>query len=187
MDRVGLRRSGGLLEGIRVLDMGWSWAGPYAGMILADLGAEVIKLESVHRIDILRWSGAFADGVRHYERSGYYTACNRGKKSVTVNLKNPNGRELVLRLVEHCDGVIENFAPRVLPGLGLGPDVLLERNPGAVIISMSGFGASGPERDQVSYGDHLLHASGFASITGSPDARPPLLHSQRQPRLRRPR
>jgi crotonobetainyl-CoA:carnitine CoA-transferase CaiB-like acyl-CoA transferase len=159
----------GPLSGVRVIDMGWSWAGPYGGMILADLGAEVIKLESAHRIDILRWSGAFTDMVRHHERSGYYTACNRGKLSATLNLKDDAAKELLLRLVETADALIENFAPRVLPGLGLGADVLQARNPKLVVLSMSGYGATGPERDNLSYGDHLLHASGIASVTGHPD------------------
>lgn len=154
------------LENIRVLDMGWSWAGPYGGMVLADLGAEVIKLESGTRLDILRWSGAFADGLRDYERSGYYTSCNRGKRSATLNLKAEGSRDVVLELVRHCDVLIENFAPRVMPSLGLSAAELHEANPRLVVISMAGYGASGPERDFLSYGDHLLHASGFASLTG---------------------
>lgn len=154
------------LAGVRVLDMGWSWAGPYGGMILADLGADVIKLESGTRLDILRWSGAFADNLRDYERSGYYTSCNRGKRSATLNVKAPGSREVVLELVRHCDVLIENFAPRVMPSLGLSAAELHEANPRLVIVSMAGYGASGPERDFLSYGDHLLHASGFASLTG---------------------
>src|ERR1700728_3287666 len=78
--------SGGPLEGVRVLDLGWTWAGPFAGMILADLGADVIKIETSRRIDVLRYSGAFSDRVRDYERSGWYTACNRGKRSVTIDM-----------------------------------------------------------------------------------------------------
>jgi crotonobetainyl-CoA:carnitine CoA-transferase CaiB-like acyl-CoA transferase len=159
----------GPLAGVRVLDMGISWAGPYAGMILADLGAEVIKLESTARIDILRWSGSFADGVRDPERSGYYGACNRGKKSITLNLKSERARELVRDLAAVSDVVIENFAPRVLPGLGLDFAVLAERNPQLVMASMSGFGSTGPERSYVSYGDHLTMASGFGASTGDPE------------------
>jgi benzylsuccinate CoA-transferase BbsF subunit len=155
------------LSGVRVLDMGWSWAGPYAGMILADLGAEVIKLESLARIDVLRRSAPFADEIADHERGGYYTACNRGKLSASLNLKHPDARELVLQLVEISDVVIENFAPRVLPQLGLGTDAMLGRCPRSIVLSMSGYGANGPEQDYLSYGDHLLHASGFAAITGA--------------------
>lgn len=156
----------GPLAGVRVLDMGWSWAGPYAGMILADLGAEVIKLESQERIDVLRWSGAFADKVTHYERGGYYSACNRGKLSASLNLKHPKAPEMVLQLSKICDVVIENFAPRVLPLLGLKAETMVEQNKRLIVLSMSGYGATGPEREFVSYGDHLLHASGIAGLTG---------------------
>lgn len=154
---------------LRVLDMGWSWAGPFAGMILADLGADVVKLESATRIDILRWSGAFAENIRDHERSGYYTACNRGKKSVALNLKHPDARQIVLDLVAHFDILIENFAPRVMADLGLSIEELHAANPNLVVISMSGYGANGPERDFTSYGDHLLHASGIASLIGEPE------------------
>jgi crotonobetainyl-CoA:carnitine CoA-transferase CaiB-like acyl-CoA transferase len=138
-------------------------------MILADLGAEVIKVETRTRIDILRWSGAFTDGVRDWERSGYYGACNRGKKSVTLNFKTERAKELLRDLAAVSDVVIENFAPRVLPSLGLDFASLIQRNPRLVMVSMSGFGSTGPERDYVSYGDHLNMASGFAALTGDPD------------------
>jgi crotonobetainyl-CoA:carnitine CoA-transferase CaiB-like acyl-CoA transferase len=154
------------LAGLRVLDLGWSWSAPFAGMVMADMGAEVIKVESRRRIDVLRYSGAFVDGVRDPERSGYYLACNRGKQSVTIDLKAPAGRELLLSLVERCDVVLENFSPRVLPGLGIGYETLAARRPGLVMVSMSGYGATGPQRSYISYGDHLLHASGFSSLTG---------------------
>lgn len=164
--------SAGPLEGARVLDLGLSWAGPFAGMLLADLGADVIKVESRQHIDILRWSGAFVDGLRDYERSGYYLACNRGKRSVTIDLKSPRGRDLLLRLVDRSDVLIENFAPRVMRSLGITAEVLLDRQPRLVVLSMSGYGATGPDAGRLAYGDHLLHATGFASITGHPDDPP---------------
>jgi crotonobetainyl-CoA:carnitine CoA-transferase CaiB-like acyl-CoA transferase len=159
----------GPLQGVRVVDLGLSWAAPFTGMLLADMGAEVIRVESHQHLDILRWSAAFVDGVRHFERSGYYMACNRGKRSVTLNLKTPRGRELLLDLVEQSDVLIENFSPRVLESLHLGVPVLHDRNPRLVILSMSGYGATGPDMDRSAYGDHLLHASGFAAVTGHPD------------------
>jgi crotonobetainyl-CoA:carnitine CoA-transferase CaiB-like acyl-CoA transferase len=162
----------GPLEGIRVLDLGWTWAGPFAGMILADLGADVIKVESGDRIDVLRWSGAFADGVRGFEHSGYNNSCNRGKRSVTLDLKHPEGRRLVLALAAICDVAIENFSPRVLPGLGLGWDDLSAANPSLVMLSLSAYGATGPESGYIAYGDHLLYASGMAAVTGHPDDPP---------------
>lgn len=162
----------GPLADIRVLDLGWTWAGPYAGMILTDLGAQVVKVESGTRIDVLRWSGAFADGVRHHERSGYYTACNRGKRSVTINFRHPEGRRLVLELAALSDVALENFSPDVLPRLGLGWEQLSAVNPRLVMLSLSAYGSSGPERDYVAYGDHLLYASGMTAVTGHPDDPP---------------
>jgi crotonobetainyl-CoA:carnitine CoA-transferase CaiB-like acyl-CoA transferase len=164
--------TGAPLEGVRVIDFGWTWAGPYCGMILTDLGADVIKIETSTRLDMLRLSGAFADGVRDSERCGWYGATNRGKRSITVDLKHPEGRELVLDLARVSDAAIENFAPRVLPTLGLGWDDLHGVNPGIVLLSLSAYGATGPERDYVAYGDHLGYASGLASVIGHPDDGP---------------
>ena len=156
------------LDGMRVLDLGRSWSAPFAAMILADLGADVIKVESSTRVDVLRYSSAFVDGVRDLERSGYNLACNRGKRSITLDLKHPAGKDLLLRLVEVSDALVENFSVDVMSRLGLGSEVLLERNPDLVMVSLSGYGATGPDRSFVSYGDHLLHASGFTSLTGPP-------------------
>ena len=164
--------SGGPLDGVRVLDFGWTWAGPYCGMILTDLGADVIKIETHQRVDMLRLSGAFADGVRDLERCGWYGATNRGKRSVTIDLKNPDGRQLVLDLVAISDAAIENFSPRVLPSLGLGYDDLAAVNPGIVLLSLSAYGATGPEHEYVAYGDHLGYASGLASVIGHPEDGP---------------
>jgi crotonobetainyl-CoA:carnitine CoA-transferase CaiB-like acyl-CoA transferase len=164
--------SGGPLAGVRVLDFGWTWAGPYCGMILTDLGADVIKIETSRRLDMLRLSGAFADGVRDHERSGWYAATNRGKRSITIDMKHPEGRALVLDLAAISDAAIENFSPRVLPGLGLGFEDLSAVNPGIVLLSLSAYGATGPEHDYVAYGDHLGYASGLASIIGHPDDGP---------------
>lgn len=170
MDPDRLRQ--GPLAGVRVLDFGWTWAGPYCGMILRDLGADVIKIESTRRLDMLRLSGAFADGVPHHERCGWYGATNRAKRSVTIDLKQPAGRDLVLELVRTADAAIENFSPRVLPELGLGYEDLARVNPGFVLLSLSAYGASGPESDYVAYGDHLTYASGLASAIGHPDDGP---------------
>lgn len=162
----------GPLSGVRIIDFGWTWAGPFCGMILRDLGADVIKIESNRRLDMLRLSGAFADGVAHHERSGWYGATNRGKRSVTVDLKHPEGRKLVLDLVRVSDAGIENFSPRVLPELGLGFADLSRANPRFVLLSLSAYGSSGPEMDYVAYGDHLGYASGLASVIGHPDDGP---------------
>jgi benzylsuccinate CoA-transferase BbsF subunit len=164
--------SGGPLDGVRVLDFGWTWAGPYCGMILSDLGADVIKVETSLHLDMLRLSGAFADGVRDYERCGWYSATNRGKRSITVNLKHPEGRRLVLDLAAISDVAIENFSPGVLDRLRLGWDDLSAANPRMVLLSLSAYGATGPEHEYVAYGDHLGYASGLASVIGHPDDGP---------------
>lgn len=160
------------LEGLRVLDLGWTWAGPYAGMILCDLGADVIKVETSTRIDMLRFSGAFSEGERHPERSAWHGSTNRGKRSLTIDLKQPEGRQLVLELAGICDAAIENFAPRVLPDLGLGYEDLSAANPRLVLLSLSAHGATGPDAEYIAYGDHLTYASGLASVIGHPDDSP---------------
>ncbi|MET0735691.1 MAG: CoA transferase [Microbacterium sp.] len=157
----------GPLSGVRVLDLGSSWAGPFTGMILADLGADVIKVESSTKIDILRIAGAFADDVRDVERSGWYTSCNRGKRSLALDLKSDEGKEVLRDLVAVSDVLIENFAPRVMPGLGFDYAALSARNPGLVMVSMSGYGSTGPQRHYVSYGDHLMQSAGLAAQTGA--------------------
>ena len=164
--------SPGPLAGLRIIDFGWTWAGPYCGMILTDLGADVIKIETNRRLDMLRLSGSFADGVRDQERSGWYSATNRGKRSVTIDMKHPEGRRLVLDLAAISDAAIENFSPGVLARLGLGWNDLSAVNPGIVLLSLSAYGATGPESGYVAYGDHLGYASGLASVIGHPDDGP---------------
>ena len=123
------------LDGVRVLDFGWTWAGPYCGMILTDLGADVIKIETSQRLDMLRLSGAFADGLRDHERSGWYAATNRGKRSITLDLKHPDGRDLALDLLAISDAAIENFSPRVLPMMRCFLNVMPPPSPSAFICS----------------------------------------------------
>ena len=141
-------------------------------MILTDLGADVIKIETSRRLDMLRLSGAWADGVRDPERSGWYSATNRGKRSITIDMKHPEGRRLVMDLVAISDAAIENFSPGVLGRLHLGWEELSAANPAIVLLSLSAYGATGPERGYVAYGDHLGYASGFASVIGHPDDGP---------------
>ena len=164
--------TGGPLEGTRVLDFGWTWAAPYCGMMLTDLGADVIKVETSRRLDMLRFSGAWADGVHDPERSGWYSATNHGKRSITIDMKHPEGRRLVIDLVAISDAAVENFSPGVLDRLNLGWEELSAVNPAIVLLSMSAYGATGPEHEYVAYGDHLGYASGLASVIGHPDDGP---------------
>jgi formyl-CoA transferase len=156
------------LDSIRVLDLSRVLAGPYCTMMLGDLGAEVIKVERPGTGDDTRaWGPPFVGG-----ESAYYLCCNRNKKSITVNLKDEAGRKLVADLAERSDVLVENFLPGQLEGWGLGWDALSKRNPRLVYCSITGFGQTGPRRDEPGY-DILIQAmSGVMSITGEADGSP---------------
>lgn len=158
----------GALDGIRVLDLSRHLAGPYCGMMLGDLGAEVIKIERPGVGDESRhWGPPFFDG-----ESAYYLCCNRNKQSLTLNFKHDRGRAIVRDLAERSDVVIENFRVGVLDKLGLGYADLKAVNPRLVYCSISGFGHTGPDCDLGSY-DFLIQArSGLMSITGERDGAP---------------
>src|SRR2546429_5562911 len=134
----------GPLEGVRVLELGVLIAGPFAGRLLADFGAEVIKAEEPSRGDPLREWGQ----LRHQGRPLWWPVQSRNKKLVTLDLRHPRGRELLLRLAERCDVLIENFRPGTLERWGLGPDDLWTVNPGLVIGRISGYGQTGPYADR---------------------------------------
>lgn len=159
----------GLLDGIRVLDVSRVLTGPYCSLMLADLGAEVVKIEIPGRGDDTRhWGPPFLGG-----ESAYFLGVNRNKMSVTINLKSPEGREILLRLAERCDVFLENFSPGTAERLGLGYDVLRAANPRIVYCSISGFGQDGPYRDWPAYDLVLQGMGGLQGITGEPD-RPPV-------------
>jgi len=158
----------GPLEGIRVLDLTWVLAGPFASMILGDLGADVIKVERPPYGDVARTTGPIVNG-----ESCYFFSINRGKKSVCLDLKAERGRELFLRLVGLSDVVMENFTPGTMDKLGLGYDVLQKRNPRLIYAATSGFGQTGPERLRPALDIVVQGMGGVMSITGEPDG-PPL-------------
>ena len=165
------------LQGVRVLDLGHFWAGPLAGRLLADAGAEVIKIESERRCDPLRLQarGLYPDnepGDRPWNRSGMVNERNRGKYSLAVDLQTSAGREILLRLVAMSDLLIENFSRGVLDRLGLGFETLHAINPRLVFLSITSQGLSGPEADYVSYGTTLEQNAGLYAITGFPDRTP---------------
>ncbi|HNO65395.1 MAG TPA: CaiB/BaiF CoA-transferase family protein [Tepidiformaceae bacterium] len=155
------------LEDIRILDLTWVLAGPYASMVLADLGAEVVKVERPPNGDIARTTGPYQNGW-----SGYFFSINRGKKSVAINLRDPEGKDLFLRLVEKADVVLENFTPGTMAKLGLGYDVLSARNPRLIMASVSGFGQTGPYRDRPALDVVVQAMGGIMSITGEPGGGP---------------
>jgi formyl-CoA transferase len=156
------------LEGIRVVEFGTLIAGPFCTRILAEFGAEVIKIEAPGEGDPLRkWR------KMHGDTSLWWYVQARNKKSVTANLKHPDGIEMVRRLVKSADIVVENFRPGVLEKLGLGWEVLKEINPGLVMVRLSGFGQTGPMAAQPGFGAIGESMGGLRFVTGFPD-RPPV-------------
>ena len=156
-----------LLEGVRVLDFTRVLAGPYATMVLADLGAEVIKVELPGGGDEARNFGPFIAGA-----SAYYASVNRGKKSVTLDLRTSRGSGLAMDLVERSDVLVENFRPGSMERFGLDYDRVSARNPRLVYASISGFGQSGPYSHRPAYDVIVQAMSGLASITGLPGQPP---------------
>ncbi len=157
----------GPLEGTRVLDLTHVLAGPFAAMILADLGAEVIKVEQPEIGDRSRSSGPFIDG-----ESSYFMSVNRGKMGFSVDLAKPRGKDLFLRLVDESDVVLENFAPGTMQRLGLDYPVLRDRNPAIIYAAISGFGQDGPYSSKPALDVVVQGMGGILSITGEPGGPP---------------
>ncbi|MFT4126726.1 MAG: CoA transferase [Gordonia sp. (in: high G+C Gram-positive bacteria)] len=161
----------GPLDGIRVLELGTLIAGPHAARLLGDLGAEVIKIEAPGKPDPIRtWGQAEVDGNRFY-----FTVHGRNKRAITLDLRRPRGRELFLELADDADVVVENFRPGTLERLGIGPEVLAERNPGLVVVRVSGYGQTGPDAARAGYASVAEAASGLRHINGYPGQLPPRL------------
>jgi crotonobetainyl-CoA:carnitine CoA-transferase CaiB-like acyl-CoA transferase len=161
------------LEGIRVADFTWVWAGPFCTLQLAHLGAEVIRVESATRLCVTRLLPPFAEFEPGRDRSGYFNQYNQGKKSITLDLKRPEAITVAKRLCAASDIVVENFAAGVMERMGLGYETLRALRPDVVMIALSGYGATGPDRDKVSYGPAQVPLSGFSSVTGYP-GHPPM-------------
>lgn len=153
-----------LLDGVIVLDLTRVLAGPYSGMILADMGATVIKLENPKGGDDTRKMGPFVN-----DNSVYYANFNRSKYGCTLNLKDPEGKEIFKELVKKADIVIENYRPGTMEKLGLGYDVLKEINPGIIYGAVSGFGHTGPYSKRAGYDIVGQAMGGLMSTTGWPD------------------
>ena len=162
------RPADGPLRGVRVLDLGTLLAGPVAATLLGDMGAEVIKIEQPGVGDPLR-GGPTRDGD---PPRLYWLVEGRNKRSITINLREPAGQDLVRRLAAEADVLIENFTPGTLDGWGLGWDDLHEVNPGLIMVRVSGFGQTGPYSKRAGYDRIALGVSGYLYPTGYPD-RPP--------------
>ena len=162
---------GAPLEGLRVLELARILAGPWAGQLLSDLGATVVKVESPEGDDTRRWGPPFIE--RHGETAAaYFHACNRGKRSVVADFSTEEGRETVRRLAAGADVVIENFKLGGLDRYGLGYDALSALNPRLVWCSITGFGQDGPYAHRAGYDYIVQGMSGLMSITGEPEREP---------------
>lgn len=162
-----------VLKGIRVISFTSVWAGPWAGAVLADLGAEVIKVESIRRLDNLRYMVTLDKAETDVNR-GSFNIINRGTKSCTIDVSQPEGIKLFKDLVKVSDIVIENFAPRVMPNLGLDYDTLKKIKPDIIMVSLSGFGGTGPEKDYVAYASTIEAVGGLNASFGYPGKEPAL-------------
>jgi len=156
----------GPLDGIRVADFTWVWAGPMNTMQLAHMGAEVIRMETSNRICAIRMLPPWPKGEPHPNRSGYFNQYNQGKRAILLDLSKAEGAAIAKRIVEMSDVAVENFAAGVIDKLGLGYDELRKVNDDIIMMSMSGYGATGPEKDYVSYGPAQVPMSGLSSLTG---------------------
>lgn len=159
----------GPLDGVRVLDLTRLLPGNYCTLLLADLGAEVVKVEEPGRGDYIRWIPPLVDG-----EGAVHRALNRGKRSITLNLKAPEGVALLKRLAADADLLVESFRPGVLERLGAGHEALAEANPRLVVASITGYGQDGPYRDRTGHDINYTGIAGLLHATGAPDG-PPVL------------
>ena len=157
-------------EGIRICDLSFFWAGPYCTSYFGALGAEVIKIESIQRPDSFRFGALVTD--LYWEVSAQWNCTNINKYGLTLDLTNPRGIELFKELVKVSDIVIENFAPRVMKNFGLTYQVLKEIKPDIIMVSMPGYGVTGPWSDYIGFGLAFEQSSGIAYITGYADGFP---------------
>jgi len=158
------------LDGIRVLDLSRLLPGPFLSLILADLGADVVKIEEPKVGDYMR---AFPPAKK--QMSGRFLAVNRGKRSLALDLKQPAGRDALLRMVERADVVIESFRPGVMDRLGLGWDVLSARNPKLVLCSISGYGQTGPYVERAGHDLNYIGLAGILAMGAEARGRPPAM------------
>ncbi len=158
------------LQGVRVFDLTRVIAGPFCSMMLADLGADVIKIEEPKHGDELRWVGRYKGRAQHDE--DYFYASNRSKRSVALDLKNPVHLDVAKELIQKSDILVENFSPGVMERLGLGWDKVSSWNPKLVYCSISGFGQQGPYRNRLALDPIIQAISGIMSVTGESDGPP---------------
>ena len=173
-----------LLSGLKVLELGEFVSAPYCAKLLADLGAEVIKVEAPEGGDPARQRGPFPQGIPHHERSGLFLYMNTNKRGITLDVGTPTGRDIFIDLVQWADVVVENLGPRKLATLKLGFAELRAAKPTIILTSISPFGQSGPYRDYKASDLISFHMSGYASVVGGPvedvNVEPPLKAAEHQ-------
>src|SRR3954447_14675003 len=162
----------GALEGIRVLDLSRLLPGGFCSGLLADFGAEVLKVEDTGMGDYIRWSPPYYEGAEDSAKSALFLALNRNKRSIRLNLKHEGGRDVLLKLVREYDVVLESFRPGVLDRFGVGYERMRQENPGIVYCAISGYGQDGPNRDRSGHDINYLGLIGLLGLTGERDGPP---------------
>ena len=160
------------LEGVRVLDLSRLLPGGFCSLLLADFGADVLKVEDTGMGDYIRWSPPYYEGAHESARSALFLSLNRNKRSIRLDLKSERGREALLRLVREYDVVLESFRPGVLDRLGVGYERMREENPGIVYCAISGYGQDGPKRDASGHDMNYLGLIGLLGLTGERGGEP---------------
>ena len=156
----------GALDGVRVLDLSRLLPGGFCSLLLADFGAEVLKIEDTGMGDYVRWAPPYYEGAQDSANSALFLALNRGKRSICVNLKQEQGREVLLRLVRDYDVLLESFRPGVLDRLGVGYERLRQENPGLVYCAITGYGQDGPYTERSGHDMNYLGLVGLLGLTG---------------------
>jgi benzylsuccinate CoA-transferase BbsF subunit len=155
------------LAGIRICDFTWVWAGPYCTLQLAHLGADVIRIETKTRPCVTRMLPPWPEGkFDSLNKSGYFNQYNQGKRSLSLNFKHPEAKEIAWQLIKQSDVVVNNFAAGVIEKMGFGYEAVRKVKPEIVMISLSGYGDTGPYKDYVAYGPAQVPLSGLSSLTG---------------------
>lgn len=160
------------LEGVRVLDLSRLLPGGFCSLLLADFGADVLKVEDTGQGDYIRWAPPYYDSADDSAKSAMFLSLNRNKRSIRIDLKNEAGREVLLRLVRDHDVVLESFRPGVLDRLGVGYERMREENPGLVYCAISGYGQTGPKRDAAGHDMNYLGLIGLLGLTGEKNGPP---------------
>ena len=167
-----LREHRGALDGLKVLDLSRLLPGGFCSLLLADFGADVIKVEDTGMGDYVRWAPPFYEGADKTAASALFLSLNRNKRSIRVDLKSERGREVLLRLARDADVLLESFRPGVLDRLGVGYETLREANPGLVYCAITGYGQDGPLRDRAGHDMNYLGRIGLLGLSGDADGPP---------------